>query len=130
MQMIMPRNRLSHWQIFDDAMIFVRREFEDILALIEFDPRISRDNVRMFFENEEVVLFRDEVVGIVVPNEPPVFPFFDYWSRTQGTFVRSFPCLVFRLRFRFSKSEHRNFRNKKSRTLPLTRMDSTMTKVL
>ena len=77
MQMIMPRHTLSHWQIFDDAMIFIWRKLEDVLALVKFYPSVPGDNVRMLLENEEVVLFRDEVVGVVVPDNPPILPLFN-----------------------------------------------------
>lgn len=87
--MEMSGHALSHWQIFDDAMVLVGREFEDVLALIEFDPRIPSNNIRMFFENEEIVLLGDEIVWVVVLDNPPILPLLDRWSRAHRTNIRT-----------------------------------------
>lgn len=78
---------------------------ERVLALIEFDPRIPADGRRVLFEDEKIVLFRDEIVGVVVLDYFPVLPILNRERVTHRTRVCFHSRVVARFAFRFSKGE-------------------------
>ena len=103
--MKMRWKRLSDRKILDDAVIGIRRVLERVFALVKFYPRIPVDGRRVFFEDEEVVLLRDEIVRVVVLDYFPVLPILNRERVAHRTRVCFHSRVVARFAFRFSKGE-------------------------
>lgn len=96
----MCRERLPHGKILDNGVVGVGIVLERVLSLVEFDPGVFTYSRGMFFENEKIVLFGDEVVGIVISYDLPVFPFFNCRSIAHWT-PPSYPSRSLDLVLRF-----------------------------
>lgn len=91
---------MPYGKVLDDAVVGIWSILERVLALVEFYPGVSTDSRRMFFENKKIMLFCDEVIGIVILDDLPVFPFFNRRSiahRTPAGYTRGSLRLVLRL---------------------------------
>ena len=86
--------RLSDGEILDDGVVGIGSVLERVLALIELYPGIPANLLRVFFEDEEVVLFRNEVVGVVILRNLPVFPVFERRSRAHRAHIGLFSSLI------------------------------------
>ena len=60
----------------------------------------------MLFEDEQVMFIRDEIVGVIISDDLPVFPILDSKRVTHGAVAGFIPRVVSRLAFGFSEGEH------------------------